>query len=302
MAGIRYPVYRKDKTPAAFIRPILKWAGGKRQLIPAIMPMIPSNFENYIEPFAGGCALLVELYNHGRIRHAIISDINGELINLYKVIKDSPEKLIDEIAGLPFGNSSISYYSARERYNGILGLGDSMIERAALFLYFNRHGYNGLWRVNASGKFNVPFGRYRNPAMPDPDHIIAFSGMLSIVDIYNCDFAETCSKASNGDLVYLDPPYFPINSTSSFTAYSSGGFPFSEQTRLRDECVEIGKKGARIIFNNSWSPEISSLYSGFYTVKIPTSRIINSNARKRSGYFDLLGSNFTPSGNESQEQ
>ena len=284
------------------LRPILKWAGGKRQLMPAILPMIPSTFENYIEPFAGGCALLVELYNLGRIRHAIISDLNGELINLYTVVRNSPGRLIDEIAALPFGNSSISYYSARERFNDILGLGDSMIERATLFLYLNRHGYNGLWRVNASGKFNVPFGRYRNPAMPDQERIMAFSRMLSLVDIYNCDFADTCSKASAGDLVYLDPPYFPLSSTSNFTAYSSGGFPYTEQKRLRDECVEIGKRGARIIFNNSWSPEISSLYSEFYSVKIPASRIINSNPEGRSGHFDLLGSNFTLPGYEIQIQ
>ena len=270
--------------------------------MPAILPMVPGTFENYIEPFAGGCALLVELYNLGRIRHAIISDLNGELINLYTVVRNSPGKLISEIAALPFGNSSISYYSARERFNGILGLRDSMIERAALFLYHNRHGYNGLWRVNSSGRFNVPFGRYRNPAMPDPDHITAFSRMLSLVDIYNCDFAGTCSKASAGDLVYLDPPYYPISSTSSFTAYSSGGFPFSEQKRLRDECVEIGKRGAMIIFNNSWSPEISSLYSEFYSVKIPASRIINRNPEGRSGHFDLLGSNFTLPGYGSQGQ
>ena len=151
--------------------------------MPAILPMVPGTFENYIEPFAGGCALLVELYNLGRIRHAIISDLNGELINLYTVVRNSPGKLISEIAALPFGNSSISYYSARERFNGILGLRDSMIERAALFLYLNRHGYNGLWRVNSSGKFNVPFGRYRNPAMPDPDHITAFSRMLFAVSV-----------------------------------------------------------------------------------------------------------------------
>ncbi|MCL4359108.1 MAG: DNA adenine methylase [Candidatus Thermoplasmatota archaeon] len=261
--------------------------------MPAILPMIPATFENYIEPFAGGCALLVELYNLGRIRHAIISDLNGELINLYTVVRNSPGRLIDEIAALPFGNSSISYYSARERFNDILGLGDSMIERATLFLYLNRHGYNGLWRVNASGKFNVPFGRYRNPAMPGPEHIMAFSRMLSLVDIYNCDFADTCSKASAGDLVYLDPPYFPLSSTSNFTAYSSGGFPYTEQKRLRDECVEIGKRGARIIFNNSWSPEISSLYEEFFSVKIASTRMINSNSGRRSGHFDLLGSNFT---------
>ncbi|MHB1708595.1 MAG: DNA adenine methylase [Thermoplasmataceae archaeon] len=294
MTGIKYHVSGKDRTPSTPLRPILKWAGGKRQLIPAILPMIPSTFENYIEPFAGGCALLVELYNLGRIRHAIISDLNGELTNLYKIVRNDPRRLLDEIAALPFGNSSISYYSARERFNDILGTSDSMIERAALFLYLNRHGYNGLWRVNASGRFNVPFGRYRNPAMPDPEHIMAFSRMLALTDIYNCDFAETCGKASAGDLVYLDPPYFPLSGTSNFTAYSSGGFPFSEQERLRDECVKIGKRDAMIIFNNSWSPEISSLYREFYSVKIPASRMINSNPERRSGHFDLLGSNFIP--------
>ncbi|MEM0155345.1 MAG: Dam family site-specific DNA-(adenine-N6)-methyltransferase [Thermoplasmataceae archaeon] len=287
-------------TPKTMLKPLLKWAGGKRQLMPSILPMIPARFRNYLEPFAGGCALLVELYNMRRITHAVISDINEELINVYRVVKRNPGKITDEIECLPYGNSRDSYYSARERFNLILGDKGSTIERAALFIYLNRHGYNGLWRVNISGKFNVPFGKYRNPTMPNPEHIMEFSRMLSLVDIYAIDFAETCNMASAGDLVYIDPPYFPLSNTSSFTAYSRVGFPYSEQERLRDQYEEMGKRGVMVIFNNSWAPEISSLYVNSFCVKVASTRMINRNSSNRTGHFDLLGSNFTPPGFRNQ--
>jgi DNA adenine methylase len=295
------PIIYEKRVHKTMLKPLLKWAGGKRQLMPSILPMIPASFGNYLEPFAGGCALLVELYNMGMITHAIISDINDELINLYGAVKTSPKEIIDEIECLPYCNDSRSYYSARERFNLILGNKDSAIERAALFVYLNRHAYNGLWRVNSAGRFNVPFGRYRNPMMPSPEHVMEFSRMLARVDIYNADFAQTCSMASAGDLVYVDPPYYPLSSTSSFTAYSRSGFPYSEQKRLRDQCEEMGKRDVRIIFNNSWSPEISSLYGNFFCAKIATSRMINRNSSGRNGHFDLLGSNFALPGFEKME-
>lgn len=281
------------------LKPLVKWAGGKRQLLPSILKMLPESFETYIEPFAGGCALLVGIYNLGKLKHAVISDLNEELINLYAVVKNDPEALIAEIDGMSFTNDSNSYYLCRDRFNALLGQASFSRERAALFLYLNRHGYNGLWRVNGSGKFNVPFGRYSHPLMPAPDHIREFSAMLSSVDIYSGDFTRTCRIASGGDLVYLDPPYFPVSITSNFTGYSRGGFSMDQQSRLRTECEDMDRRGVKFIFNNSCAPEISKLYDKFFRYRVPSTRMINRNSDGRMGHYDLLGSNFAVAGTDS---
>lgn len=274
------------------LKPLVKWAGGKRQLLRSIVPMLPETFERYIEPFAGGCALLVELYNRGMLKQGIISDVNGELVNLYRVVKGDPADLIEYIKAENFSNDKKSYYDYRAKFNSIRGGGDHRTERAGIFLYLNRLGYNGLWRVNSSGDFNVPFGRYVNPSMPEEKQIFEFSSMLSRVEIYNLDFSSVCGMARKDDLVYLDPPYLPVSKSSSFTSYSRNGFPLSEQERLYGVCETLNLRGVKFIFNNSYTETIAEMYSKFNRKRVRSSRMINRNADSRKGHFDLIGSNF----------
>jgi len=218
------------------LKPLVKWAGGKRQLLPELTKRLPEKWKTYYEPFVGGGALLIELYKKKMLKSAVISDLNEELINLYCVVKNRPYELIEMLSNADFKNEKETYLKLRERFNEIIGNPEYSIERAALLLYLNKHCYNGLWRVNKAGKFNVPFGRYKNPSMPSRKHILEFSSMLKSVEILNLDFEKAVSFASEGDFVYFDPPYQPVSETAYFTDYTSTGFDYSEQKRLAKVC------------------------------------------------------------------
>jgi len=272
------------------LKPILKWAGGKRQILPYLLQYIPKDFNNYYEPFAGGLALLIELYNRGRIKKAIISDINKDLINLYEIIKEKPYELISAIKEIPFKNNKDDYYQARKLFNSLEP--HKNVSRAALLLYLNRHGYNGLYRVNSKGEFNVPFGRYNNPSLPDEEDIIKFHEMLKSCEILNLDFEDAVRSAQRSDFVYFDPPYMPLNETSYFTDYTSGGFSEQEQKRLASVFKKLSNKGVYVMQSNSNNEFIRQLYAEYNIVEIEARRNINSNVSKRGPVKELLVLNY----------
>ena len=274
------------------LKPLVKWAGGKRQILSELMKRLPKNWETYYEPFVGGGALLVELYKRRMLKSAVISDLNEELINLYNVVKNYPHKLVEMLNNTEFKNERDTYLKLRERFNEIIGNPEYSIERAALFLYLNKHCYNGLWRVNKAGKFNVPFGRYKNPSMPSQELILEFSNMLRNVEILNVDFEKAVSSAHQGDFVYFDPPYQPVSETAYFTDYTSRGFDYSEQKRLVKVCKKLTKKGVYVMVSNSNTDEIKDLYDNFYIFIVNANRFINSKADKRGGATEVIITNY----------
>jgi DNA adenine methylase len=270
------------------LRPVVKWAGGKRQILPHLIHSLPLRWNQYYEPFIGGGALFIELYTLDLLRKATIADLNPELVNLYQVVRDRPEDLIQALEMEKHKNTQEAYQKARDTFNQIRSAPDRSLERAVLLLYLNRHGYNGLWRVNRKGEFNVPFGRYKDPRLPAAELIRMFSRMLAQVTICNADFETVVATAQAGDLVYFDPPYQPVSSTASFTAYGAQGFSYQDQVRLAAVSHQLAERGVTIIVSNSDTPEIRDLYEGFSLQSIPANRVINSRGDRRTGAMELI--------------
>lgn len=276
------------------IKPVIKWAGGKRQILAYLIDHLPRTWEHYYEPFIGGGALLIALYNQEMVKRATISDANPELVNLYRIIQKRPYDLIQALENSGFKNTREQYLWLRSTFNHIRGDPSDAVKRAALFLYLNRHGYNGLWRVNRKGEFNVPFGRYHSPALPSPELIIGFSRMLEHVNIREGDFTNIMRKAREGDFVYCDPPYFPISPTSRFTAYHTTEFSLKDQVRLSKICRILTNRKVSVMVSNSWAPEICELYRGFHCKIIEASRTINSRGDRRTGIPEMIITNYVP--------
>ncbi len=274
------------------LRPFVKWAGGKRQLLNEIGKRLPDAIDTYFEPFVGGGALLVNLKNEERISKAVISDLNGELINLYNVVKKNPDKLIDAFSHDEFENSEDAFRNLKTEFNTLTGLPGNEVRRAALLMYLNKHGYNGLWRVNSKGKFNVPFGRYAKRNMPTEHSILKFSKMLENVKILNLDFEQAVKPAKKGDFVYFDPPYHPISKTANFTDYNSNGFTFDDQKRLADVFRKLHDKGVRLMLSNSKVPKIEELFDGFTIGTVDAKRFINCNGERRNGTKEIIVTNY----------
>jgi len=277
------------------VRPFLKWAGGKRQLLPEIRKYVPklTSKHTYYEPFIGGGALLFEL----QPQKAVINDSNKELINCYKVVRDSLDELMEELSKDKYSNSETSYYEMRDldrstkKYASL-----SEVEKAARIIYLNKTCYNGLFRVNSQGQFNVPFGRYKNPNFLDDAVLIAVNKYLNSNDItlLNQDFAEAVKDANTGDFVYLDPPYDPVSQTASFTGYDVNGFNRDEQERLKEEFDALHKKGCQVMLSNSCTDFIMDLYKDYQDtiIKVRATRSINSNALKRGRVDEVLVLNY----------
>lgn len=289
-------------------KPFVKWVGGKTQLLDEICKRLPDDFGQmgdavYIEPFVGGGAVLFHLLQRfPNIEKAVINDIVPELICTYRVIKDNVDSLISELTKLQHDYISkiteertAFYLSMRDKFNsGMI----SDIETAALFIFLNRTCFNGLYRVNSKGKFNVPHGRYTNPRILDESTLRADAELLKKVDIICGDFTLTAEYASSHTLFYIDPPYRPLNRTSAFTSYSSGGFDDNEQIRLHDFCKHITRKGACIIASNSDPKNIDisdnffdSLYEDFQIERVSASRMINSKGTGRGAVSEIMISN-----------
>jgi len=270
------------------VEPILKWAGGKRNLIPEILNLFPADFKEraYHEPFIGGGAVFFKI----RPKFGSINDINSHLMIFYHVVKDNPEELITTASQYPYDEKT--YYKLRDRFNQP-NITDT--ERAALLLYLNKTAYNGLYRVNSKGEFNVPFGRYKHPTIVIKKRIFAASKVLKNVEQYNEDFSYVLDKANEDDLCYFDPPYQPISKTANFTSYSEQGFQLRDQERLRDLCVELHTKGVLFVLSNSYATPVRKLYANIddFEVKIvQAKRMISSKSSTRGTVNEILVTNI----------
>jgi DNA adenine methylase len=277
------------------VKPILKWVGGKRELIPEIRKYYNClKFDKYIEPFFGGGSVYLDIiknFGDEKCKSSIINDINGDLIEMYRNIKQNPDKILHYCNLLEKDYKEYGYYHIRDRFNGII-IDNQMIkyegiERSSSLILLNRTCFNGLYRVNKSGKFNVPVGSYKNPKIIDENNLYSLKDKLPLVEnILNVEF-DKIDNIKKNDLVYFDPPYHPISTTSSFTDYS-GSFGEKEQIRLRDFFKELDEKGVYVILSNSSSEFIKDIYKDFQIDEVLCSRNINSKGDKRGKISELL--------------
>lgn len=272
------------------VTPIVKWVGGKRQLLPEILPLIPKKYSTYVEPFIGGGAVFFEL----QPKKAIINDYNTELINVYKTIQTQPEELITTLEVHNQHNSSEYFYSIREldRKSSFNDLTE--VQKAARVIYLNKTCYNGLYRVNSSGQFNSPYGKYKNPNIVNAPTIKAMSKFFnaSEIKILNGDYKQALKGLRKGAFVYFDPPYAPISLTSSFTGYTELGFGLEQQEELKKECDKLTQKGIKFLLSNSDCEFIRDLYKDYNIKTIPAKRFINSNVNKRGEINEVLIYNY----------
>lgn len=266
--------------------PFIKWAGGKGRLLPQMAPFFPPSdrYVRYFEPFLGGGAVFFFL----QPASAFLSDLNEELINAFKVVRDDVEELI--LSLYKHRNEAEYYYRVRALDPHHL----DPVERASRFIYLNKTCYNGLYRVNRKGQFNVPFGRYREPRIVDPEGLRAASLALQGTRLWVSDFAAALAKVGAGDFVYLDPPYHPLSPTASFTSYTSTDFGESDQRRLSELYKELDHRGALLMLSNSDTSLIHRLYDGFLFIKIQARRAISCRADRRGPITELLILNYEP--------
>ena len=265
-------------------KPFVKWAGGKRQLLNILLKNVPDKFGTYIEPFVGGGALLFAFMPH----KAIISDINSELITAYMTIKEHVNELIKSLS--KHKNEEKYYYSMRsqKKYK-------SDINKTSRFIYLNKTCFNGLYRENSKGEFNVPFGRYKNPNIVDRKNLLAISAYINSADIkiLNQDFRKTALMAKKGDFVYFDPPYYPLTRTASFTKYSKSDFTEKDQENLSDIYKKLDKRGCYVMLANSNTTFVKKLYKAYNVQIINANRFINCKADKRGkGLFEVIIKNW----------
>ncbi len=269
-------------------RPILKWAGGKGQLLPDLLTRVPQLFNTYHEPFVGGGAFFFELSFLERITHAYLSDINNSLIDVYLAVRDSVDKVIPLLKKYKAEHGQDYYYQVRAIDPASL----SLPERAARVIYLNKTCYNGLYRENRKGQFNVPFGRYKNPTICDEPNLRAASRELQGVDIGRRHFSTVLDYAQPGDFVYFDPPYHPLSATANFTAYDRSGFGPDDQRQLRDVFAALGANGVRAMLSNSDTPFVRELYAGFRIDQVMVSRAVNSKASGRGKVAEVIVRNY----------
>jgi DNA adenine methylase len=278
--------------------PFLKWAGGKKQLLGELEKRLPASFASYHEPFLGGGALFFDLYYQGRIRRAFISDSNVDLINAYFAIRDGLESLLRKLAELQRHAKSKSYFygTVRRRFNEIqLKTGEERdVEKAALLLYLNKTCYNGLYRVNSKGGFNVPWGGYRNPRIYDEPNLRAISSILNdpSVKLTCADFAAAVKDARRDDFVYLDPPYQPLSRTASFAEYTPRSFDLEDQERVANVFHGLVSKGCFVMLSNS--PLVERLFEGHgdKISRVKAKRAINNVGTGRGAIDELLVTNY----------
>lgn len=263
----------------------LKWVGGKTQLLKEILPRLPKQIETYIEPFIGGGSVFFALAKENRFKHAVINDFNPELSNLYSVVRDYPKDLMESIDDI----TSKPDWNTREFFNEMRNTGyyRSEIGRAARFMYLNRTAFNGMYRVNKRGEFNVPFGKYKNPALYDRETLLSCSAALQGATILQGDFEPVVANAQPGDCCYFDPPYVPVSKTASFTAYS-GEFGEKEQRRLAKLYEKLATRGVHCVLSNSDTPLVRELYSQFSVLTVQARRAVNSDATKRGPVNEVL--------------
>lgn len=268
--------------------PFVKWAGGKGQLLSQYQSFFPSTFNGYLEPFVGGGAVFFRLFGTGRLRSmkVFLIDSNEELVNCYKAVKEDPERLIRILRSSKYKNEKNVYYrirgeEPRERFR-----------RAARTIYLNKTCFNGLYRVNRKGKFNVPFGAYKNPLICDSENLRAVSTALESVKILCEDFEMCLRFAEKGDFIYFDPPYHPLSKTSSFTSYTSNSFDEGEQRRLSEVFKKLDRRGCKVLLSNSHTKLVEGLYDGFRLETVLAKRAINSKASGRGPIKEYVILNY----------
>lgn len=260
-------------------KPVLKWAGGKSGLLPQLLPLFPQKIERYFEPFFGGGAVFFALEFSSE---SFLNDINSELIELYEAVRDNRIELIAELNLLSAQYSEEFYYQMRAL------IPQTKTKRAARTVFLNKTGFNGLYRQNSKGGFNVPFGkRVKCPALFDENNLIKVSEVLGAAKLMSVDFETLINQAGHGDFVYCDPPYEPLSATSSFNAYQGGGFSRDEQKRLKNACVRAQARGANVIISNSAAEFIKDLYADCEIKSISARRAINSKGNSRGEIEEL---------------
>ena len=274
-------------------KPFVKWAGGKRQLIPILSENLPQTMGTYFEPFLGGGALLFHILSERDRQICRISDLNSDLVLTYITIRDKPDELIYSLknhAKRYQKDSKSYYYSIRESNPR------SAVEKTSRLLFLNRTCFNGLYRVNSKGKFNVPLGRYTNPNIVNEENIRSVSQVLQSrkVSIKCLDFETVLDDAKKDDLVYFDPPYQPVSSTANFTSYTHKSFTYDDLKRLAKLCLKLDSKGCKVMLSNSNSQDVVEMFAEkqWRIKKIKANRSINSNSKKRTGHFELLIKNY----------
>lgn len=261
--------------------PFLKWAGGKGQLLDQLEKFLPAEYRTYFEPFLGGGALFFRLLP----KRAILSDSNPDLINAFQVVRDKPRELMEALDNhRPHRRSKDYFYKVRAMDPGDM---DAM-ERAARTIFLNKTCYNGLYRVNSQGRFNVPYGSYTNPTLYDRDNLLAASAALQGKTILAKDYRDSLKVAREGDFVYLDPPYQPLSPTASFTGYTKDAFNRADQEGLAALFRKMHKQGCRLLLSNSATPYIRGLYAGFTMEAVKAARAINCKGSGRGAIDELL--------------
>ena len=299
-------------------KPFLKWAGGKKQLLPVFNQKLPTplmdskTIESYVEPFVGGGAMFFNLIKTFKIRESVLSDVNRELVMAFQVIKNDHKELIDVLKVIEENHLNMdedgrkeNYYSIRYSYNtnfkdmDFENYNSNWINRTAYFIFMNKTCFNGLYRQNKQGEFNVPFGRYKNPTICDSKNIELVNHALKNTEIFCLDFTHSDKFVYEDSFVYLDPPYRPINKTSNFTSYSKDGFNDFDQIKLASFFKKMNDKGAYLMLSNSdpknHNPEdefFDELYNGFNIDRVHAKRNINSNASGRGLINELIITNY----------
>lgn len=271
------------------MRPFIKWAGGKGQLIKQFIPFFPEKIERYYEPFVGsGIVAFFLLKTHPEIKKIYLSDINKELITTYNVVKDDVEGLIKLLKEYKKKHNKDFYYN-RIRSQDVRAL--SKLQIASHFIYLNKTCFNGLYRVNSKGQFNVPMGKYKNPSICSEKDLREISKFLQKDDITVKQFYDAVEGAKKGDFIYFDPPYYPLK-TGSFTKYTKESFLEKEQEHLSEVFKELDKRGCKVMLSNSDMDFIKSLYKGYHINTVKANRIINCDAKKRGKINELVITNY----------
>jgi DNA adenine methylase len=267
-------------------RPFLKWAGGKTQLLPALLKRAPTSYNRYLEPFLGGGALYFSM----QPKAAYLADFNPELINCFEVVRSNLAELKEELKKYRYDKDM--FYEVRELDRQADYTSTSPVARAARFIYLNKTCFNGLYRVNSKGHFNVPFGAYKDPTILDVPNLTACSNALQSAVLKTGSFEEIIDVAERGDFVYFDPPYAPTSETADFTQYVSGGFDESSQELLLLTCLKLHQRGVHWMLSNSNTNIIQELYRGFKVETVEAGRSINSKAEKRGPILELIIRNY----------
>lgn len=303
---------RRHEPVLAPASPILKWAGGKGQLLPTLnthypQALLDGTIDTYIEPFVGGGAVFFDIANQFAFRQAFLFDVNPELVTLYRTVKEDVESLIAALGSLEAAflkhdaqGREAYFYDVRATYNAAprQPSAKQQLARAAQTVFLNRTCFNGLYRVNGKGEFNVPYGRYKNPAIVMPERLRSASAALSRATLLQADFAQAANYVNGNTFIYYDPPYRPLSATSSFNSYAKDTFDDAEQARLADTFRALDARGVKQLLSNSDptnygdDPFFDDLYRGYDIVRVEAKRMINADASKRGSLREILVRNY----------